>query len=166
MPPERGQFLTIDLEVRGPRRLTSLGKTLQAAGGMFGTDIKSGEGSYLIIVNFNFVAPDRAARSPDTQIRLAASAIASLPPKERALWDGADERVFDIGIQGGYEQRRAIAVNLSRASVERIVAVNGTITITVYPAGRRALTPAAAEMQRTMQEKLNRFMRTKASRRR
>jgi hypothetical protein len=72
-------------------------------------------------------------KSPEAAIRALAAMVGRLPGAARRLWDGADERVFDIGIQAGLRPHNG-EYQLSDASVALIARLGGSIKVTVYAA--------------------------------
>ena len=73
----------------------------------------------------------REHKSPDSDILALCKLIKSLPPPERALWDSAKSRSFDIGIEApakGSYYWSAISPKAVREAAE----VNAQIDMTVY----------------------------------
>jgi hypothetical protein len=71
----------------------------------------------------------------DVAIRRLVKLVEGLPKPARRAWNGARSRVFNIGIQAGFEPRsRELLV--SQATVDAIARVRGSIFVTVYAAER------------------------------
>ena len=70
-------------------------------------------------------------QTADQQIRDLLSLIAKLPRPARRLWDHAQSKVFNVGIQAGLEPH-SHEVSLSPATVARMAHVGASLTITTY----------------------------------
>ena len=72
----------------------------------------------------------RQPRNPDAGIRAFVAAIESLPPKARALWNGATRRDFNVGVEAA---ERPQVFTVLAETVARAGRVGGSISFTVYP---------------------------------
>lgn len=81
------------------------------------------------------------ARTPDRPIRRFVELIKRLPRAERRLWDRAQLREFNIGIQSGVTPP-SYELHLDPATVRAAASVNAGIGVTVY--ARASLIRAAA----------------------
>lgn len=69
--------------------------------------------------------------NPNSLIRQLVRLVKRLSPHARALWDGADSREFNIGIESA--QRAPIfELRLRPTTLREVAEVNGTIVVTVY----------------------------------
>jgi len=75
------------------------------------------------------------ANSPDSCILNFCKLIRSLPPRERALWNAAKSRTFDIGIEAP-EPGRTYWSPISAKAVRAAAEVNARIAISVYNANK------------------------------
>jgi len=74
----------------------------------------------------------KAFRTPDATIDAFCSMIERLPPHERDIWDGCEERRFDIGFESG-NAKRALCSKIAKDTVRRVSEISGSIVITIYP---------------------------------
>ena len=54
-----------------------------------------------------------------------------LPPRYRRVWDSADSREFNVGIEAGLEPHD-FGLRLNRRTVQAVASVSGVIVVTVY----------------------------------
>jgi hypothetical protein len=73
----------------------------------------------------------RATKSADTAIRAFATMISTLPKAQRKLWDAAETREFDIGVQAAMEPF-CYEMLLSAEVVDAVARLNARIRFTVY----------------------------------
>jgi hypothetical protein len=72
-------------------------------------------------------------RTPDSAIRRLVAAVRQLPPRQRARWNRATRRDFNVGIQAAATPRsREFAIDA--ATVAAVGGVGGRIVVTVYGA--------------------------------
>ena len=57
--------------------------------------------------------------------------VQRLPPRYRKVWDSARSREFNVGIAAGLEPH-GFELHLNRATLEALLAVRGTLAVTVY----------------------------------
>jgi hypothetical protein len=67
----------------------------------------------------------------DHKIRRFVAMVRRLPPAARRLWNGAQSRTFDIGVQAR-ETPASSAFVLSQATVAAVASVRGRIAVTTY----------------------------------
>jgi hypothetical protein len=72
----------------------------------------------------------RQPRNADTGIRAFVALIDSLPPKARALWNGATKRDFNVGVEAA-ERPQVFTVHAETVALAG--RVRGSISFTVYP---------------------------------
>ncbi|HET8623287.1 MAG TPA: hypothetical protein VFM14_06980 [Gemmatimonadales bacterium] len=70
-------------------------------------------------------------RTPDSAIRRLAGAIQQLPPRERARWNRAARRDFNIGIQAA-ERPHCTEFPIQPPTVALVGKIGGRIVLTVY----------------------------------
>jgi hypothetical protein len=73
----------------------------------------------------------RQHASADRTIRELVALLRRLPRPSRALWNRADRRDFNIGIQGG-RHPHSYEIGLQPATLQLISSVNARLVITVY----------------------------------
>jgi len=117
-------FLNVDLEIFSR---SALGPLVAAFG----------EGVYTLHMGPEFglnkavLEVSEGPQSPEYCILSFCKLIRSLPPRERALWDAAKSRTFDIGIEApelGHTYWSPISAKAVHAAAE----VNARIAISVY----------------------------------
>ena len=67
----------------------------------------------------------------DQEIRRFVAMVRRLPRAARRLWDGAQSRTFDIGVQARKTPRSAV-FTLSAATIAAVASVGGRIAVTTY----------------------------------
>jgi hypothetical protein len=65
------------------------------------------------------------------EIRRFVAMVRRLPPAARRVWDGAQSRTFDIGVQAR-ETPRSSAFTLSSATIAAVASIGGRIAVTTY----------------------------------
>jgi len=118
-------FLNVDVDVRSAKRLEPL---VEALGGSVSLHYIGRQGT----TYWAHFAP-YSPMSADAAVLEIARLIRRLPRPARRLWDGARERVFDIGIQGGYRPHSSEHL-LSTEALEQVTQLGGTLKITIYGA--------------------------------
>lgn len=66
-------------------------------------------------------------------MRTLTALIENFPKPARRCWNGARQRVFNIGVQAGVEPRSHETL-ISVAAVEAISRIGGSLTFTIYAA--------------------------------
>ena len=86
----------------------------------------------------------------DTVIRGLVGLVTKLPPAARRLWDGAQRREFNIGVQGGLKPH-SYEFKLKAATLRLVARLKGDIVITTYAVEleRDASAQPKDELQRT-----------------
>jgi hypothetical protein len=128
-----GTYLNVDLEVRGPVDLGVLVRALSRV--LFNVHAGRVDGAQFA----SFEAPTCGADPEDAICRIV-KVVEALPRRARTIWDRADDRVFDIGIEHA-RGRWPFALGLRQDTLKAMAAINARIAITVYPLApsRRAL---------------------------
>jgi hypothetical protein len=72
-------------------------------------------------------------RTPDSAIRRLVAAVRRLPPRQRARWNRATRRDFNVGIQAAAAPH-AREFPIGAAAVAAVSGVGGRIVVTVYGA--------------------------------
>ena len=73
------------------------------------------------------------SKSVDALVRGLARLVTNLPETPRALWDRAQRREFNIGIQAGHEPH-CHELRLKPDTLEAVVSLNARIVVTTYAA--------------------------------
>lgn len=123
--PDGTHFITVDLDVYSRVRLAALVKA-------FGDSmlvLHEGRCGSRYIASFEL--GNSWQLSADQEIRRLVALVRSLPPSGRRLWNEAQARVFDIGIQAALSPF-SHALPLSQDVIEGIASVRGRITVTTY----------------------------------
>ena len=76
-----------------------------------------------------------SGRNVDTLVRALARLVADLPKTSRTLWDRAQSREFNIGIQAGHEPH-SHELRLKADTLEAVARLNARIVVTTYAAQR------------------------------
>jgi hypothetical protein len=140
--PKGTHFITVDLDVYSKVRLGSL---VTAFGdNMFVLHEGRWGGRYLA----SFELGNSWQLSADQEIRRLVALVRSLPPPARRLWNQAQSRVFDIGMQAGVTPH-SHKLTLSQDTIEAIASVRGRLTITTYaPEGQPVVGASPAKARR------------------
>jgi hypothetical protein len=85
--------------------------------------------------------------SADVLIKKLVGAVERLPRGTRRLWNGADAREFNIGIESAVESKR-FELRLRPATLADVRRVNGTIVVTIYAPSRLTATVPARRSKR------------------
>jgi hypothetical protein len=87
----------------------------------------------------------------DSLIRRLATLIKALPQSARRLWDTAQSREFNVGIEAAAKSR-TFELRLERETLMAVAGVAGRIVITVYAPERMHEPPTTPERKRVAQE--------------
>ena len=117
-------FLNVDLELRSAEDLTPLADAFRPR---------------LYVLHLGRVGQWHRAsfelrgqpRTPDAGIRRLVAAIRRLPARQRALWNRATRRDFNVGIQSAAEPH-ALELPIEAATIALVGKVGGRIVLTVY----------------------------------
>jgi hypothetical protein len=123
------RFSNVDLDVASRADLGPLIAALEP--GAFCLDGSASRRRGANVATFEL---SRQPRNPDAGIRAFVSLIESLPPRARALWNGATRRDFNVGVEAADRSQQFTVLAETVASAGR---VGGSITFTVYPPGPR-----------------------------
>jgi hypothetical protein len=87
---------------------------------------------------------------PDAAIGRLARALSDLPPSLRRLWEGARDRVFDIGLEKTTGRGR-FPLALRQETVKTIARLDARVALTLYShvSGQRRKLPAVRRTQRS-----------------
>ncbi|HWR97725.1 MAG TPA: hypothetical protein VN317_04820 [Candidatus Methanoperedens sp.] len=119
------EFLNVDLDVMSKR---PLGRLVTA----FGEDVfvlYCGRWGDRYSANFEVDSGHR--QNANTLIRRFTRLIEKLEPHIRKLWDQAESREFNIGVEAAH-RARTFELRLRPTTLKAVAQVNGTIAITVY----------------------------------
>ena len=128
---EHTQFLNVDLDVVGQFDLDPLVKALEVRGVFC---LHHGQQEEKWRASFELAG---GAESPATTIEKLVYAVRRLDPAARGLWNGADERTFDLGIEAGAEPH-AYHAALDTQVLRAIAEVGARLVITVYGTRKRS----------------------------
>jgi hypothetical protein len=87
----------------------------------------------------------------DSLIRRLATLIKALPQSARRLWDTAQSREFNVGIEAAAKSR-TFELRLERETLMAVAGIAGRIVITVYAPERMHEPPTTPERKRVAQE--------------
>ena len=123
-------FLNVDLDIAAAQDLSPLVRAL----GPRAFDLHTGPAGagYQTHLELNSRATEKQ-RSADATIKRFVTLLASLPSREKRLWNHATQRDFNIGIQGGL-QPRTYELGLKAETLELAGSVNARVVVTVYGA--------------------------------
>jgi hypothetical protein len=126
---QSAHFLNVDLDIHSRSKLkplvNAMGKTVDVL--HLGRD----QGVYQAHLELPGVH-----RSADATIKRFCKLIQSLPPPAAKLWDKADKRGFNIGIQAAIRPH-AFEIVLAPATIRIASSLNARIVVTIYaPADR------------------------------
>jgi len=88
----------------------------------------------------------------DSLIRRLVTLVKALPRNARRLWDTAQSRVFNVGIEAAAKSR-TFELRLEPETLMAVAGVAGCIVITVYAPERTDEAPTAPERSRTAKER-------------
>ncbi len=124
---EQTTFLNVDVDVISRSRLEPL---VAAFGSQVHVLYVGREGSrFAAHLELAVASP----ASADFAIRALAALVTRLPLAKRKLWDRAQYREFNIGIQAGLSPR-SYELRLTLETLRRVTSVGGRVGITVYAA--------------------------------
>ena len=124
-----GHFLNVDLEIESRVDLASLATELEPAA----TTLYCGPipGGYLLSLEAEDIDDFVRTRSPDETIHQFCRLIEALSPTGNEMWREASRRTFDVGFDANAEHVAA-RFGLREDTLERIVRLRATLTVTVY----------------------------------
>lgn len=143
-------FITVDLDIYSKRRLAPLVEELGRK------VVVLHEGRWGSRYSASVELGSSWNKSADQEIRGLISLIRGLRSPARRLWNAAQTREFNIGIQAA-EQAPIFELRLSPKTLEAVARLGGRIVVTVY-APERLRTPPARRMtgtQRAAQQRLH-----------
>lgn len=124
-----GLFLNVDVEVRSKTSLTPL---REALGEKINLMYCGDEGELGFLLSFEIDEPDFVSeREPDPIADRLCQVLEQLSAPARALWDSADDRVFDIGYEP-QEDRRIGQPVLAPGTMRRIGELNARLAVSIY----------------------------------
>lgn len=129
---EPTSFITVDLDVFSRARLRFLAEALG------NSVIVLYEGRWGSRYSANFELADSWQLTADQEIRRFVRLLEALPPGARRLWDRAQSRVFNIGVQAGVTPH-AHELKIGARTVASVARLGGTIAVTTYAPGSRPL---------------------------
>lgn len=129
-PDDETTFLNVDLDVWAAYDLAPLVEAL----GPHVTDLFTGpaeveEGAYQ--AHLELGEGERDPWNPDAAIQAFVRLIDALPPSTKRLWDEANRRTFDVGIQAGLTPR-AYQCSLRPDTLAAVSRLNANVALTVY----------------------------------
>jgi hypothetical protein len=123
-------FLNVDLDVWAAYDLAPL---VEAFGphvsDMFTGAAEVEEGAYQ--THLELALAKRDPWNPDSAIQAFVRLIEGLPPAAKRLWDEANLRVFDVGIQGGVTPR-AFQFSLRPDTLAAASRLKANVALTIY----------------------------------
>jgi len=127
---EETPFLNVDLDIWAAYDLAPLVAALGThVSEMFTGAVQVEEGAYQ--THLELATGEREPWNPDSAIQTFVRLIEELPPAARRLWDGANLRNFDIGIQGGVTPR-AFEFSLLPETLAAVSRLKANVALTVY----------------------------------
>jgi hypothetical protein len=78
-------------------------------------------------------------KTADAAIRALLRLVNKLSKTGRRTWNSATSRIFDIGIQAGIDPHSFEEVRLSRATLQEVARLDGSILVTVYAPDKQIL---------------------------
>ena len=121
-------YLNVDLEISGRRDLQPLVDAL--APHAFALHVGFHHGRHRAALELAWTAN----KSADATIQHLAGLVRSLPRSARQLWNGAERRDFNIGIQAGREPY-AFECPVSNAALRAAAGLGARVVVTVYGSG-------------------------------
>jgi hypothetical protein len=129
-PDEETAFLNVDLDIWAAYDLTPLVRAFGPhVSDMFTGAAQAEEGGYQ--THLELLVGELDPWNPDVAIQTFVRLIDGLPPDAKRLWDGANLRNFDIGIQGGVTPR-AFQLSVCPDTLAAVSRLNANIALTVY----------------------------------
>lgn len=129
---EPTSFITVDLDVFSRTRLRALAETLGDS------VIVLHEGRWGSRYSANFELSNSWNLSADQEIRAFIRLLEKIPSSVRRLWDQAQSRVFNIGVQAGVTPH-AYQLRVGPKTLAAVAALRGAIVVTTYAPGSRPL---------------------------
>jgi hypothetical protein len=132
MPTDRSRrgplyrFSNVDLDVASRTDITPLIDALEPTAFCLDSSVHRRG------VHFAIFELSRQPRNPDAAIRAFVSLIESLPRRARALWNGATQRDFNVGVEAADRCQKFTVLPDTVALAGR---VGASITVSVYPIG-------------------------------
>jgi len=146
---EATNFLNVDLDIFSKSRLEPL---VAAFGDRVEVHYVGREGSrYCAHLERGF------PRNADTGIKALAALVRQLPGRARKLWNNAQVKDFNIGIQGGIKPHYC-EFPLHLETLSEVVKLGARVVITVYAAERKSI-----ESQQHNSDRLKRISKRGAS---
>ena len=132
------RFLNVDLDVFSRSHLEPL---VAALGRKVSLNYVGGErGRY----SAHLALANSHRKDADTLIRALAACVNGLPRAARKLWNEAQSREFNIGIQAGFEPR-SYEIRIKTETLALVARLKGRIGVTTYaaerPSGRKKTSP-------------------------
>ncbi len=124
---KRTTFLNVDLDITSAADLTPLASAVEAAGAIVLTCHRAPDGSFCMLVE---VGEDTHSMA-DTIDRLI-DLVDTLDTVPRRLFDEADSRTFNVGIEAG-QQPEVHVEQLEPAQVAAIGRLHAGVAVTLYP---------------------------------
>jgi hypothetical protein len=124
VPPKGTHFIAVELAVYSRVRLASLA----AAFGDAVVVMHEGRCRSRYLAAFDLGGWQLSA---DQEIRRFVALVRALPRPARRLWDGAQSRIFDIGIQAR-PTPRSHALQLSQDTIDAVSSVRARLAVTTY----------------------------------
>jgi hypothetical protein len=127
-PAELTCFLNVDLDLAAAQDLAPLVREL----GPRAFDLHTGPGGagYQTHLELNSRGAEKQ-RNADATIRQFVKLLATLPSREKRLWNDATQRDFNIGIQSGMEPR-AFELALQPETLKAVARLGARVVVTVY----------------------------------
>jgi hypothetical protein len=127
---EETTFLNVDLDVWAGYDLALLVEAFGSrVSDMFTGAADVGEGAYQ--THLELAVGERDPWNPDSAIQTFVRLIEGLPPAAKRLWDEANLRVFDIGIQAGVTPR-AFQFSLRPDTLAAASRLKANVALTIY----------------------------------
>jgi hypothetical protein len=121
------EFLNVDLEiVSDSPELLKLAEELEKKAHILYADVGDNTGEYLMAMEVSKYGVDQ-----ETAIQNLCSLVEGFTKEQKAIWDRAKRRVFDVGYDEdttGNVTRFTVGTD----SLHRIAAVNGELAVSVY----------------------------------
>ena len=148
MAKSRTRLLNVDLDVKSVAELEPLTEALGSA------VLSQRVGNVGRAHRVRFML-SRQPASPTDAILEFAKLVATLPDDRRAIWEKAQSKEFDIGLESGFEPFSAEWV-LERRVIEAIAALGARLRITVYAPdvpGAAGSSASSASLKKTRRTK-------------
>lgn len=129
---EPTSFITVDLDVFSKTRLRALAEALGDS------VIVLHEGRWGSRYSAHFELSNSWNLTADQEIQAFIRLLQTIPPSARRLWDRAQSRVFNIGVQAGLTPH-AYELRVGPTTLAAVAALHGTIVLTTYAPGSRPL---------------------------